>query len=261
MLRPLLGLLAGLLVLAPPVGAAASVELLSHRAAYRLSLVSADRDSGIAGVRGGLVVEWRASCDGWLSHQRLGFVAATEEGPGFTYDVRFSSWESRDDTKLRFTMRAYDDGELGEEFRGEAALDGPGRGGEVRFTVPDKDPMALPAGTIFPTQHVRQILEAARAGEQFVAHEVFDGSGEDGLSRVTAVIGEPREIEGERRWRVNLAYYDLAGANGGDVLPAFELAFDVNEGGVLHEVRLDYGEFALQGELEQLERLPVESCE
>ena len=75
---------------APAVAAAPAVDLLSHRAAYRLSLAQAGRPS-LAHVRGGLVLEWRAACDGWLSQQRLGFVAESDDGPGFSYDVRFSS--------------------------------------------------------------------------------------------------------------------------------------------------------------------------
>ena len=68
----LAGGLAALLLAAYPAIAAPAVDLLSHRAAYRLSLAKADSGSGLAQVRGGLVLEWRADCDGWLSQQRLG---------------------------------------------------------------------------------------------------------------------------------------------------------------------------------------------
>ncbi|MEL6965274.1 MAG: DUF1849 family protein, partial [Pseudomonadota bacterium] len=67
---------------------AALAALTSHRAAYRLKLDSSHRMSGLAGVSGGLVIEWQRSCDGWLSHQRLGFIAATEGGGDFSHDVR-----------------------------------------------------------------------------------------------------------------------------------------------------------------------------
>jgi hypothetical protein len=251
-------LAAGLLVTAGPAVAAAFAELASHRAAYRLSLDARDEATDIDSVRGGLVLEWRGGCDGSITHQRLSFVAAMPDGPGFTYDVRFSSFESTDATRFRFSTRAYDDGAIAEETRGEASLAGLGGAGEARFTLPPDTALALPQGTVFPTEHLRQVLGAARDGQRFLVHDVFDGSGEDGLSRVTAVIGAPREVEGLRRWPVNLAYYPIGGA---DPTPEFELAFELGATGILHGVRLDFGDFSLAGVLEKLEMLPAERCE
>lgn len=261
-------LLAALLAL-PAQGMAAPVELLSHRAAYRLSLADpeagADSGAGFESVRGALVMEWRASCEGWLSTQQLGFVAQTVEGPDVTYDVRFSSWESPDNTRLRFSIRSFDGGDLSEEFRGQAALDRPGGAGEVRYAIPEESTLKLPSGTVFPTEHLRRLIGAAREGQRFVAHEVFDGSGPEALTRVTAVIGAPRRagVDGDsndaaRHWPVNLAYYAMTKA---DDTPQFELAFELGEDGVLHDVVLDYGDFALSAELEQVERFAAPSCE
>jgi hypothetical protein len=241
---------------------ASSVELLPHRAAYRLSLVSAERASGVADVQGGLVMEMRSSCGGWISNQRLGFVAATEEGEGFSYDVRFSSWESADTTELSFNVRSYDDGELSEEFRGRARLEAPGGRGVVDFVLPGEDHIELPAGTLFPTEHVRSLIEAARQDKRFVSHDVFDGSGAQGLNRITAVIGPARDLPAgagtERRWRVNLAYYAV---EADDASPQFEIGFDLSETGVFYDVMLNYGDFTLRGELEDLERLTANGCE
>jgi len=258
----LAGSLAALLLTAYPAIAAPAVDLLSHRAAYRLSLAKADSGSGLAQVRGGLVLEWRADCDGWLSQQRLGFVAEAEDGPGFTYDVRFSSWESRDSTQLRFNVRSFDGPALQEEFRGLAKLDGPGARGAARYSVPEGEITELPAGTIFPTEHVSDLLEAARSGERVLSREVFDGSGEDALTRATAIIGAAKTatLSGggvEQRWPVSIAYF-AAGKD--DVLPQFEIAFDLSPGGVLHNVRLDYGEFALKADLEKLETFAKPVC-
>jgi hypothetical protein len=251
-----------LVLLASPAPAAPPVELLSHRAAYRLSLLRSDGAAALSQVRGRLVLEWRAACDGWLSQQRLGFVATAEEGPGFTYDVRFSSWESRDSTQLRFNVRSFDGEELKEEFRGLARLEGPGGAGTAAYSLPEEDEIELPAGTIFPTAHVEQLIEAARAGERLVTRQVFDGSGEDALTRATAVIGDPKTAKRadggeERRWPVSLAYFPIVAD---DALPQFEISFDLSEGGVLHGVTLDYGEFTLKADLEKLETFARPSC-
>lgn len=254
---PLLATVAGLP--AAEVASAAPVDLLSHRAAYRLSLGRADTMAGLQSVRGALVVEWRADCAGWLSQQRVGFKAEAAEGPGFDYDVRFSSWEAPDYSRLRFNVRSLGEGKVNETFSGTAELAGPGGAGSVTYTEPEGDKAELPPGTLFPTEHVVRLIEAATKGERIVSSLVFDGSGPDALNRVTAVIGAETKAagSGERRWPVSLAYH---AAEGTEELPEFELAFALAENGVLHDLTLDYGDFALKGELEKMETLPEPSC-
>jgi hypothetical protein len=246
---------------APPALAAAPVDLLSYRAAYRLSLDHVERGAGLESVRGALVLEWRADCTGWLSQQRINYVAKAGEGQGFTQDVRFSSWEAPDYTRLRFNVRSFEDGKAAETFRGAAALASRGGTGEALYSEPAGAPqVALPPGTLFPTEHVLKLIEAARAGERILSSLVFDGSGADALNLVTAVIGDAGTApgSGERRWPVRLAYHDAARD---DELPEFEIAFGLTESGVLHDIRLDYGDFTLKGDLEKLEPLAEPQCE
>jgi EipB-like len=274
-------ILLGLLAAAAPAGAPtpAAAELTSHRAAYRLGLADGERSPDLVQADGVLGIEWRVACDGWLSRQFLAFKAQTQEGEELSYDVRFSSWESSDNRRLRFTVRRFDEGgRLDEEFRGEAVLgeeehgggaapgDGGRGGGVARFTVPEARTVELPPGTMFPTEHMQSVLASARSGERLVSHAVFDGSGFDALTQVTAVIGRPqRETESKederreprRSWPVSMAYY--AAAAGGD-LPDFEVAFRLNDDGVLRELVLDYGEFRLSAVLESLEVLPPPDC-
>jgi hypothetical protein len=257
------------LALAVSVAVAASVEaaspatgLLSHRALYRLTLADSDTGSSLTRVRGGLVLEWRAACDGWLSQQRLGFVAEATEGPGFAYDVRFSSWESLDRTQLRFNVRSFDGTTKEEEFRGSARLSAPGAEGVVNYTLPKLEEVPLPAGTIFPTEHVADLIAAAQAGEHILSRQVFDGSGEDALTRATAVIGQAKTVTtpdggSQTAWPISLAYFPL---EGDDALPQFEISFDLSQVGVMSNVQLDYGEFKLDAALEKLETLPAPDC-
>ncbi len=237
-------------------------DLLSHRAAYALRLSDKDPGDLFVAAEGLMVIEWRATCDGWVSSQRLGFVAETGDGEQVTYDVRFSSWESADNNRIRFTLRSYDGPRAIESYRGEARLEGPDGAGIARYREPVETSVALPAGTIFPTEQMRRLVEAAREGRLVSQYELFDGSGLTRPSSVTAVIGRPRAVTETasgypRRWPVSLAYYDQGGA--GDT-PEFEISFLLDEGGVLYDLRLDYGDFVLAGELEKLELLPVADC-
>jgi hypothetical protein len=215
-------------------------------------------------VRGGLVIEWRLTCDGWLSRQRLAFVGSLEEGGDLSHDVRFSSWEALDGSRMSYSYRAYGDDELQEDFRGEARLDRP-HGGVAQFTEPGEREVRLPPGTIFPTEHIQKVLEGARAGERFVSHQVFDGAGFDSLTQITSVIGQPQMVQaltenphgGIRAWPVSMAYYDLDDSND---TPKFEAEFLLGEDGVLRDVVLDYGDFRLDATLERLQPIDPPDC-
>ncbi len=245
----------------------AYAALEPHRAAYRLMLANGGR-SQLLEVRGGLVIEWRLACDGWLSRQRLGFVAATEDGQGFSHDVRFSSWEALDGSTLRYSVRSFDGDDVREEYRGQATIDLAVGGGTASFKAPHEEEVELPPGTVFPTDHIRRVLETAGEGEHFVSHEVFDGWGFDALTHVTSVIGEARTVEPSdqqaiqddqkrQAWPVSMAYYNVEEQTD---LPEFEATFLLTENGVLRELLLDYGEFKLDATLETLELLGRPDC-
>jgi hypothetical protein len=243
---------------------AADAALQAHVAAYRLSLAGAvGMANPFSEVRGGLVIEWRLACDGWLSRQRLAFVGTLQEGGDLSHDVRFSSWEALDGSRMRYSYRSYGNDELQEEFRGEAVL-APSEGGVATFTTPSERRIELPAGTMFPTVHIQEVLRGARAGERFVSHEVFDGAGFDSLTQITSVIGQPRLVEPladqneqARAWPVSMAYYELRAPAD---TPKFEAGFLLGEDGVLRDVVLNYGDFKLKGALETLELLERPNC-
>ncbi|MDH3663891.1 MAG: cell envelope integrity EipB family protein [Alphaproteobacteria bacterium] len=250
------------------ISSTAFAALESHRAAYRLKLDQSHRMSGLAGVDGGLVIEWRRACDGWLSHQRLGFVAATDGGGDFSHDVRFSSWEAVDGSEMRYSVRSYDGERLREEYMGNARILSAESGGVANFTKPDQREVILPPGTVFPADHFNRLLAEADSGASFISHEVFDGWGFDALTQVTSVIGQLRPYEPSNdnelpsrsdsdAWPVSMAYYNLMDKSD---LPEFEAKFMLTEEGVLQELLLDYGDFRLKATLAEFERLDEPAC-
>lgn len=250
------------------ISSTAFAALESHRAAYRLKLDQSHRMSGLSGVDGGLVIEWQRSCDGWLSHQRLGFIAATEGGGDFSHDVRYSSWEAGDGSEMRYTVRSYDGDLLREEYKGNARIDSAESGGVATFTKPDEKDVTLPPGTVFPADHFNRILAEADKGNAFISHDVFDGWGFDALTQVTSVIGNLRPYEPSsdkelpsssdaEAWPVSMAYYSIAEQSD---LPEFEAKFMLTEEGVLQELLLDYGDFRLKATLSEFMRLDEPAC-
>ncbi|HEX5079634.1 MAG TPA: DUF1849 family protein [Geminicoccaceae bacterium] len=246
--------------------ALAQAALQPHLAAYRLALDHRPGANSLVEAHGGLVIEWERACDGWVARQRFSFVGATDSGGTFSRDVRVTSWEASDGSKLRYVIRSFEDNELQEEYRGVARLE-PDDGGVADFTAPHAAAVRLPAGTLFPTEHIQRVLQAAEAGERFVSHEVFDGFGFDSLTQVTSVIGPPRPLDplpghapgvgSKSAWPVSMAYYKP----GHDELePEYETTFMLDANGVLYDVNLDYGDFRLQANLERLEMREGPSC-
>ena len=208
------------------------------------------------------MIEWRLACDGWVSRQRLGFVATTEEGQGFSHDVRFSSWEAIDGSRLQYTIRSYGDDGPQEDYRGEARLEPTRAAGSPASSTPQTQEVKLPPGTVFPTDHLQRVLAGARAGVRFLSHEVFDGWGFDALTQITSVIGQPRQDRAadEAIWPAP------PGAPGRSAWPtttsrirptrrSSRRASALSENGVLRDLVLDYGDFSLDATLEKLELL------
>ena len=99
---------------------------------------------------------------------------------------------------------------------------------------------------------------------------MFDGARLDGAFQVNAVIGRPPRATGapavrgdvalmrnQPAWSVRLAFFATGdqGAN-----PEYELALDLLGNGIARSMLLDYGDFAVDARLVQLQALPRPKC-
>lgn len=250
--------------LASPTAASAksAVEVLSHRANYRLSLHNTGRNASMESIRGRLMIETNEICQGHVSNQEMAFIADTKGGPSFNYGMHFSSWESSDLEQMRFLVKSYNDNEVFEEFSGSASL----LAGQplAAYDKPEEINLPLPSETIFPTTHLKQLIESALNNELVMNSTVFDGSNPEAMTTVTAVIGRAQTVAadasvlaGETSWPVSLAYY-LVGSESD--LPDYEISFNMTKDGVLNDLILDYGDFALAAELVELNSLGKPDC-
>lgn len=243
------------------------VELQPYRAVYDLELEEARQGSGVVDLRGLLVLEWADACDGYKLKQRMGFRLARAGAAEAVSDILVETLESKDGTVLHYNIRTRVDGSVTEEFKGRARLEAPGKAGIATFTKPEGMSVELPPGTVFPTEHTRHLVERALAGDRRVVRTVFEGSNGDTLYQAVAFVGKanPPGDDGQRHdllkgllsWRVQIAYFPL-GAEG-DV-PDYEIGLRLFANGIGDEVRLDYGDFIVGGELIRLEALPESGC-
>jgi hypothetical protein len=258
--------------------AAAAVQLAPHIAVYDLKLTSSRGKRSLEAVRGRIVYDFSGSaCDGY----QLKFRQVTEldsgEGKVALSDLRTSTWEEGQAKSFRFKS---------ENFMDEkqvTAVDGRAERGRktvaVRLTKPGGK--TLDVGTVvFPTEHMRRLIAAARAGQNLVELAVYDGS-ENGekIYQSLAVIGrkiEPDEkkpedaaagqnsLAGLARWPMTISYFDKSQKKAedqpGEQTPIYAITFEAYENGISRALRLDYGDFVVDGTMTSLEVKTAKPC-
>ncbi len=253
-------------------GGGGSVQLAPHRAVYDLSLLRAGGSSGLESARGRIAIEFAGdACEGYTTKFRQVTILESNEARPRTLDTRSVTFEAGDGAALRFKTDSRDGGRSDDAVDGEAKLNDGSL--SIRLKQPKSETLTVPGHPAFPSAHMKRLIEAGRAGQSTLAVQVFDGS-DDGrkVYDTYAVIG--RRIEpGARadlekpaaegalaslpRWPVSISYYK---AGSGDQTPIYTLSFELYENGVGRALRLDYGDFALKGDLQSLDLSAASAC-
>src|SRR6202008_1144601 len=188
------------------------------------------------------------------------------ESPNVDIVSSFVTWESKDGLRYRFNQKQTRNGEVDQEIRGEARLDGPGKGGAAEVTKPQPQTLKLEPGVMFPSAHTILLIDSARGGENFVSRLIFDGATDENAVQVSAVIGgkltaDPAATRSpllERPgWRVRLAFFPV---DASAERPDYELGMRLLDNGVSQDMVIDYGDYAIRAKLDDIEPLAKPSC-
>jgi hypothetical protein len=253
---------------AGPSGLAVAELLLPHRASYRMSLASATRTSGLVAAKGVMIYTFGQSCDGWTVENRTHLALTYESGAYAETVWTFVSSESADGLSFRFRAQFEESGRIVERVRGHAALTGKGGAGTAWLAEPAATEIALPEGTVFPTEHMSHLIAAAERGDTALEHVVFDGSSLQNPYLVNAVLGAlPRSAEQALAaaaglppapaWWARLAYFPL---HSREPTPEFELSAHYRADGVAGEISQEFDDFTLRVRLDRLEALAAPDC-
>jgi hypothetical protein len=254
-------------------GAASAVTLAGHRAVYELRLASSRGKQSLESVHGRILYDFSGSvCEGYALNFRQVTELDSGEGKRTMSDLRATHWEDGAGKKFRFTTQNQLDGKELDSSEGSAEREGD----SVAVTMTRPEPRRFEIGdAVFPSDHMRRIIEAARAGRALLEIATFDGS-ESGekVYNSLAVIGQPIAA-GERvpddpagrqealkslvRWPVTISYFDR-GEQRGDQTPSYSISFELYENGIARAVKLDYGDFVLDGPLTSLEMKEAKPC-
>lgn len=253
-----------LLAFLGPTTGAEGVELASHRAFYELSLADADPQSGVDGVTGRMSVSFDNFCDGYSYDQRIVSRVVDSRGRMRVTDFHVSSFENRDGTLYRFAQTDRLNGLPIEdrEGRAETAPDG-----TVKVTLEGREARALtlPVGTTFPIAYSRAVIAALQEGERGLSLTAFDESAPEFVMETDVVLVTERSAsegggplrEGRTSWRVQVSYYEMGSM---EATPEYQVAVTLYDNGVADDLLLDYGDFALKGDLVRLEPGEQPNC-
>ncbi len=249
--------------------------LRAHRAVYDLALRKASDRSGITGMSGRIVYEVTGSkCDGFSTRFRF-FTRVQTPSKSFTNDQRTTSFESADGKTYTFVQKSYLNGQLEQELRGTAERQPTAT--LVELTKPTEEEVKLEP-SIFMTQHIAKLIEAAHSDQTFLNAKVYDGSDQgDEVMETLAVIGKRKDsldglegesketsklFRGEAAWPVSVSYFSTKNVEGaGEKLPLYQVSFIMHESGVSRELKMDYSDYSLKGDLKKIEYLNSGKCE
>ncbi len=271
-------LVAGLLVAAPAFGPAAAepqaggIALASHLAIYDLKLANSRGKRSLEAVRGRIVYDFSSACEGYGLQFRQ--VTSLDSGEGKTAlsDLRATSWEDAEAKSFRFTSQNFLDDRLVENVDGNAERQT--EGVAVKLTKPEQKQFSAGAAA-FPTEHMRDILAAAHAGKSLLQVNVYDGSdnGQKVYQSLT-VIGRkipPNErkpadaaaslpvLADLDRWPVTISYFEKTDQTA-EQTPVYSISFELYDNGISRALVLDYGDFAVSGDMTSLELRDTKPC-
>jgi len=268
----------GLILPLSPVGQAEAaganipaLNMIPHRALYKMTLLRADRESGLIGAGGVMAYKFANSCDGWITESSVYLRFSYEEGEDIETTWAFTSWEAFDGLKYRYRMKQTRNGEEMEVLQGEANKAKSSGQGKAVFTIPEGTEIDLPEGSLFPTRHLISVLGKASSGEKSISRYVFDGASLDNPYEINAIItnrtSKPShegalvnpKLSGKSplRQHIQMAFYPFASQVS---LPEFELSADYRSNGIAEFIRQDFGDFILDLVPETIEELERPAC-
>jgi len=250
-----------------------TVPLAAHRAIYDLKLSKSQGKQSLQAVRGRIVYDFSGStCEGYGLQFRQVTELDNGEGKTAVSDLRSTTWEDGSAKSFRFNSQNYLNDELVDTVDGEASRRS--NGVTVKLTKPEGK--QFEAGSVsFPTEQMRGILLAARGGQSLLDLGIYDGS-ENGqkIYQSLTVIGRKIPAEDHKpsdaaasqaaldhmdRWPVTISYFDKSD-KGGEQTPSYTISFELYNNGISRALVLDYGDFAVRGEMTSLELKNTKPC-
>jgi hypothetical protein len=256
-------------------GAAPAIPLAAHRAFYELSLDPEKSTTRVDSARARIAYEMRGNaCEGYSVTLRQVIEVNTGEGSMTTNDLRSATWEDASASHFRFKNQNFVNQELKDQVDGTANRNKDGSL-SVKLGKSRAGPLKFGGPILLPTEQIVKIIQTGERGGHLLEARLFDGS-PDGKNAydTLSVIGKGRSgddpdvekaaripaLSSLKRFPVTVSYFDKQKEKS-EQTPAYTFSFELYENGVSRALRIDFGTFALKGELKSIEFFKSPPCE
>ena len=263
----------------PQNGSAApdGIVLAPHRAIYELTLATTRGGTGVSSVLGRMAYDLTGSpCEGYTQNMRFVTRMTNQSGNAVVTDLRSSTWEDARGKRFRFELQPVPRREGNRHHRRRRRPARHQRRHQGRADQARKEEHFDSLARVFPGSAHDRPAECGQGTKTSFRADLYDGSekGEKvydtvaaigraqaaGSNRQLAQVKNAERLDGLKGWPVSIAYFE-PGAGKQDALPVYELSFLMFENGVSRKLYIDYGEFALQGDLTEITFYPPSKCE
>ena len=241
----------------------ASENFQPHRAFYEMTMGSSRMNSGIIGVDGKMIFEWKSTCDAWVVEQRYVMRYQREQGNETRTDTEFSAWENKNGERYKFYVKN-NFSDTKSKIEGVANYSLKTGSGAVLFQSPKEIKYELPGNTMFPSNHTFLLLDAAKAQKKLLVVPVFDGSEIQSAISVSAVIGKQKVLEKPQHallsgnyWPIRMAFFSPGHRS---LRPTHEMTINLHENGIAGDLVLDYADFTVNMKLVKVEKIARPYC-
>lgn len=249
-------------------------DLLAHQADYVVE-PSGYLTPSFDSAQGTLQIDLVKSCQDWTLQERLTVHLERPSGGRPESSVLYRGTEQLDEQRFSFAYsRRHPDNDA--DVIGQVKQEG--RVLAASFQAPQSQVIDLPRQTVFPVQHLRQLIGAARRGRRELVTIVFDGANLDAY-RALARISQPVEANPDdpkvpdidrllaqtrsdslprgRIYPIHIDYFPVADPAAAPLLQRDML---LHESGVIIGMHIDFGDLRMDATLAHLSRQSPPDC-
>ncbi|MGU9962370.1 MAG: EipB family protein [Candidatus Puniceispirillales bacterium WSBS_2018_MAG_OTU23] len=245
--------------------AATPDALISYQAVYDIELKSSTAATNIKAISGQTHYIFEDVCDGWRSVEDYALSFGFGGDAVSNFISHYETWEAKNGDSFSFSSVENSNIKGTQKYDGFANIY---HGvGESYHSIDGGISAELPIDTMFPTSHMLALLKQAKDGARLYQSNIFlGGDASSSLYLVSAVMGKKRDTAklallgavGQRDyWPVRIAYFN---PNAIAAEPEYEIAFDIQDNGVIQNYSVDYGGFVMQANMTAVKPLDGGDC-
>ena len=237
----------------------------AHKAEYQLSLFDNSKETGIKDIKGKSNYVINEECHGWNTTEKILLSFKLQNNIETNLSSVWSTFETFSGNSYQFDMTENINGQETSNFIGFSNISKDIS--NAKYFSDGEYEVSLNENIEFPITHLKNLILAAQNNKKIYSSNLFLGSEfSDSYKIVTAIIGRKKVNEKYTfsnnlyqrfYWPVNLAYYTPGKEKDN---PEYTISAQLQQNGVIIRYVIDYGEFSINSELNDLNRININKC-